>query len=127
MLILVVEPKKRPYTKEIDGTLEEMQELVGGLIQVVYPFEERVALVCNDEGKLLGLPMNRALRDESGWPYDVICGTFFLCNAPEDSDNFTGLTQEQAEWYEEKFHAPEAFIKMKHGDVLCVPMEGPSQ
>ena len=127
MLILVVDPKKRPYTKEINGTLEEMQELVGGLIQVVYPFEERVALVCNDEGKLMGLPMNRALRGERGQPYDIISGTFFLCGAPEDCDDFVGLTQEQVERYERKFHAPEAFFKMKHGDILCVPMEGPSQ
>ena len=121
MLILVVEPKKRPYTKEIDGTLEEMQELGGGLIQAIYPFNERVALVCNDEGKLQNLPMNRALHNESGWPNDIICGTFFLCGAPKDCENFTGLTQEQAKRYEEKFHNPEVFLKLKDG-FLCIPM-----
>lgn len=127
MKVLIVEPRKYPRQAEIAPSLKAMQEIVGGCIQATYPFSEEVALVCNDEGKLLGLPMNRALRGEDGWPYDVICGTFFLCAAPGDSDDFAGLTQEQAERYEERFHTPEAFIKMKHGDVLCVPMEELSQ
>ena len=62
MRILLVEPGKTPVLKEIDGSLKSMQEIVGGTIQVLYPFAEPVALVCNDEGKLLGLPLNRALR-----------------------------------------------------------------
>ncbi|MDR3766771.1 MAG: DUF3846 domain-containing protein [Butyricicoccus sp.] len=61
MKILVVEPNKAPYGTDIPPTLENMQVLVGGLIQAVYPFEEPIALVCNDEGKLLGLPLNRVL------------------------------------------------------------------
>lgn len=66
-----------------------MQAVVGGLIQAVYPFEEAVALVCNDDGKLLGLPLNRALREpETGRIYDVVAGVFFLCAAPPDSDHF---------------------------------------
>ena len=55
MRILLVEPGKRPVLKEIDGSLKSMQEIVGGTIQAIYPFEEPVALICNDEGKLLGL------------------------------------------------------------------------
>ena len=79
MKILVVEPMKRPYVQEIDGSLESMQKLVGGTIQAVYPFpEDAVALICNDEGKLLNLPYNRFLYDEQKQPYDVICGTFFV-------------------------------------------------
>ena len=53
--VLVVEPGYAPYEKEING-LQEMQEVVGGLIQAIYPFQEPVAVVCNDEGLLLGLP-----------------------------------------------------------------------
>ncbi len=34
--------------------------------------------IVQGEGKLLGLPMNRALTDESGVPYDIVCGTFFV-------------------------------------------------
>ena len=86
MKILVVGPGKHPYTQEIKGDLASMQAVVGGLIQAVYPFQEQVALICNEEGKLLGLPPNRVLRDDKGRIYDVICGTFFLCAAPTDFD-----------------------------------------
>ena len=61
MKVLVVRPMEMPEVQEIDHTLSAMQELVGGTIQAVYPFDDPVALVCNDEGKLLGLPWNRAL------------------------------------------------------------------
>lgn len=76
MRVLLVEPGKRPVLKEIDGSLKSMQEIVGGTIQAIYPFDEPVVLICNDEGKLLGLPLNRALRDEKDRIYDVIAGTF---------------------------------------------------
>ena len=89
MKILVVEPMKEPYEKEIQGTLEEMQAIVGGYIQAVYPFEDPVAVVCNDEGKLMGLPYNRLLKDDTGRPYDVLCGTFFVAGLGEE--NFTSL------------------------------------
>lgn len=64
MRILVVEPSKKPEVQEIDGTLSAMQKLVGGPIQAIYPFGDPVALVANDKGKLLGLPMNRAFRNK---------------------------------------------------------------
>ena len=62
---------------------------VGGPIQAIYPFPEPVALICHEEGKLLGLPLNRALRDKDGEIYDIIAGPFFLCGAPPDCDIFT--------------------------------------
>ena len=71
-----MEPEKKPVLKEIDGSLKSMQEAVGGTIQALYPFEEPVALICNDEGKLLGLPLNRALRDEEDRIYDIIRDIF---------------------------------------------------
>lgn len=64
MKVLVVRPMEMPEVQEIDHTLSAMQELVGGTIQAVYPFDDPVALVCNDEGKLLGLPWNRTLTDD---------------------------------------------------------------
>lgn len=97
MKILVVEPMKEPYEKEIQGTLEEMQAIVGGYIQAVYPFEDPVAVVCNDEGKLMGLPYNRLLRDDVGRPYDVLCGTFFVAGLGEE--NFTSLPDRLMEKY----------------------------
>lgn len=85
MKVLVIKPENKPQVQEIDGTLESMQSLVGGTIQAIYPFEDQVALICNDEGKLLQLPMNRALRDgEIGKTFDILCGTVFLCGAPAE-------------------------------------------
>lgn len=122
MLILSVEPGKVPEAKEISGSLREMQELVGGPIQVIYPFEEQVALVCNEEGLFLGLPANRGLRGRDGKLYDIICGTFFLCGAPADEDSFTSLTPEEVERFEQRFHTPEIFVGMA-GRIVCLPME----
>ena len=61
MNVLIVEPNTVPYEKEING-LEEMQEVVGGLITAIYPYEDRVALVANDEGIFLDLPFNRSVE-----------------------------------------------------------------
>ena len=122
MQVLIVEPERRPEVREIDGSLESMQEIVGGLIQPVYPFDDPVALVCNDEGKLMNLPANRGLRDEDGQIYDIVCGTFFLCGTPSDSDHFASLTPEQIKRYEERFHTPEMFWGM-NGRIVCLPLE----
>ena len=122
MRVLVVEPELKPEVREINDSLKAMQEIVGGWIQAVYPFEDSVALVCNDEGKLMNLLMNRALRDENGQIFDIIFGTFFLCGAPPDSDHFTSLTSEQIERYQKRFHTPEMFWGMD-GHIVCLPLE----
>ena len=70
--VLIVEPGKEPYVKEIDSGLESLQHEVGGYIEAIYPYEDPVALVCNEEGKLEGLPLNRALRDEDGDIYSFL-------------------------------------------------------
>ena len=108
MRVLVVKPERRPEVREIDDSLKAMQEIVGGLIQPIY-LDDSVVLICNDEGKMINLPMNRGLRDKGGQIYDIVSGTFFLCGIPADSDHFTSLTQEQIERYKERFHTPEMF------------------
>ena len=122
MRVLVVEPERRPEVKEIDGSLRSMQEVVGGWIQALFPFAEPLALVCNDEGKLMNLPANRGLRDKNGQIYDIVCGTFFICGAPSNSDHFTSLTPEQIERYRERFYTPEMFLGMD-GHIICLPLE----
>ena len=112
MKVLVIEPMKEPYIKEIDGKLETMQSIVGGLIQAIYPFDHpEIALICNDEGKIMGLPLNRALLDADGNIVDIVAGTFFLCSAPADSEDFGSLTDEQIETYKKRFEALEIYIK----------------
>lgn len=62
--VLLVEPNKYPKMIEIDDTLEAMQAVVGGDIEEYMPFEDEVAIVCHEEGKLIGLPPNRAVYAE---------------------------------------------------------------
>ena len=120
MQVVVVEPKKKPMVQDIDAGLESMQKIVGGSIETVYPFDEPVALICNEEGKLLNLPLNRALRDDEGNVYDIISGTFFVCAAPPDSDRFEGLTDQQVKTYTERFAMPEMFLDVG-GDLFVLP------
>lgn len=91
MKVLIVEVGKKPRVAEL-SELEEMQEVVGGMIQAVYPWRDNVALVCNDEGVFLRLPLNRRVP-RYGW----ITGTFFICGLGEES--FISLTEEQVEKY----------------------------
>lgn len=124
MKVIVVEPMKPPAVREMENTLPAMQAVVGGPIQAVYPFEERIALICHEEGKLLGLPLNRALYNtETGAIYDVIAGTFFLCGAPPEEENFGSLTEPQITWLSRRFARPELFWKMGER-LLVLPAEG---
>ena len=120
MQVIVVEPKKKPTAQDIGSDLESMQKIVGGSIEAIYPFEEPVALICNEEGKLLNLSLNRALRDDEGNVYDIISGTFFLCAAPPDSEHFESLTDQQAKTYMERFAMPEMFLNVG-GDLFVLP------
>lgn len=120
MQVIVVEPKKKPMVQDIGSGLASMQKIVGGSIQAVYPFDEPVALICNEEGKLLDLPLNRALRDDEGNIYDIISGTFFVYAAPPDSDHFEGLTGQQVKTYMERFATPEMFLNVG-GSLFVLP------
>lgn len=103
--IVVVEPNKMPYEAEIDGSLESMQNLVGGWIETCSPplHDDDALIICNEEGKIRNLMPNRKLHFEDGVLYDVICGTFFIINAPEDSEDFESLTDEQIRKYIEMY------------------------
>ena len=109
MKVVICEPGQYARIAEIEPTLKAEQEIVGGLIDCVYPWpNDMVGLVCNDEGKLNGLPLNRALED-----YDVIAGTFFICGI--SGENFCSLTEEQTARYLQKFRAPEVFAQTPFG------------
>ncbi len=119
MTVLLVEPSEHPRVVEVGTGLEELQAAVGGDIEVVYPFEDTVGLIMNEEGKINGLPLNRALRDENGEVYDVIAGSFLVVGLTEDS--FGSLSQEQVGKFEEIFHQPEAFVKMGR-NIMAIPI-----
>ena len=100
--VLVVEPQKIPYLKEIRNNFRAMQEVVGGPIEYVYLTDE-AHIYCNEEGKLMGLTGNR--RMENG---DVLAGTFFIC-ADDGQGGDISLTEEQLEEFKARFGEPEYF------------------
>ena len=108
MKVLPVLPAKKPVRMELEGTLESMQAFVGGTIQAIYPYEDPVAIVCHEEGKLLGLEYNRALRDETGAVYDILCGPFFVCGLGEE--DFADLPEDLMDKYWQLFRRPELFV-----------------
>ena len=120
MTVLVVEPRKEPYLKEIDPGLHSLQAEVGGDIAASYPFSDPVGLVCNDEGKLIGLELNRGLRDKDGNLYDIMAGTFLVVGLGEES--FASLPPELAQKYMEHFKQPEQFISL-NGQIIALPVE----
>ena len=63
MKVLRIDPMEEPRAVEIEGSLEVLQDTVGGIIQVVYPWKDPVAVICADEGKLKHFPLNRLLED----------------------------------------------------------------
>ena len=92
--ILVVEPNKEPYKKKIPHTLEDMQRVVGGLIEFV-ELEYNVDLICNEEGKIYNLPMNRAIQN------DIVTGTFFI--AGQHNGETISLSKKQIKRYKDIF------------------------
>ena len=113
--VIYVEPGKRAQTIEIDDDLKAMQNLVGGMIEEYMPFEDDVAIICNDEGKMLGLPLNRGIRGEDGQLQDIIAGDFFVCYAPIESEKFLSMPPYLEEKYKEKFDYPEQFFRTEDG------------
>lgn len=105
--VVLVEPGKEAQIIEIEKGLINYQAIVHGWIEQVCPFDDPVAIVCNEEGKLDGLPLNRALRNENGAIYDIIAGTFFVCGLGEE--DYCSLTDELAAKYLELYQCPETF------------------
>ena len=98
--VLKVASGKAPEAITIPNTLEAMQQMGGGDIEVI-PLEDG-CLVCNEEGKLMGLPGSRRLGD------DIIAGTFFLAGNTPDG-GFCSLTPEQIDRWGRHFAQPESF------------------
>ena len=116
MKILIVEPGRHPRREDIPHTLKNLQQIVGGYIQAVYWFDDPVALVCDDEGKLKGYELNRAVAGR-----DIIAGTFFICGL--DAEDFTDLPDALAEKYEKLFYQPQIFVRA-NGGIMAISADG---
>ena len=96
MRVVMVEVGRKACEMELEDSLASMQRAVGGLIQAVYePGGRDAALICNEEGKLLGLPLNQTATDMAAIYNDVIVGNAILMGTTEE--DFIGLTEEAAE------------------------------
>lgn len=109
--VLIIEPTMDPHLKEIDNTLENMQNIVGGLLQFVQ-LEDDVIIVCNEEGKSLNLEINKIIKD------DVICGTFIILG--QKDKKCISLNNKQVikykRFFKERYHTiPKALIINKYG------------
>ena len=111
MKVLIVEPGKRPRKADIAHTLESMQAIVDGCIEITYPWKDAVGLVCNDEGLLRQLPFNRLVAPGSG-----IFGTFFLCGLGEE--DLTDLPDDMADKYLKLLYQPQFLLQTADG--ACV-------
>lgn len=116
MKVLMVEPGFVPYETEING-LQEMQQAVGGLIQAIYPFEEQVGVICNEEGIINGLPFNRSMPGG----YEGVFGNFFVCGLGEE--DFCSLTSEQMQKYKNVFHNAEILLGASRKGLVTLKVE----
>lgn len=117
--VLLVRPNMYPERILVGCNLKEFQEVVGGYIQAVYPYDDPVALLMDEEGKMLRKELNRALRDEENNIYDVIAGNFLIVGLGEES--FASLTPELIEKYNDLFHQPETFVSINR-DIIAIPV-----
>ncbi|TDP56394.1 DUF3846 domain-containing protein [Aminicella lysinilytica] len=118
--VILVEPGKYPKKIDIEDSLEAMQEVVGGYIEEYMPFDDDVAIVCNEKGKMNGAELNRAVYDKDGELMDIVAGKFFLCYAPIESETFQSLPKDMENKYREKFRFPERFFK-QNDEIKVVP------
>ena len=116
MKVLMVEPRYAPYEKELNS-LMEMQAAVGGPIQEIYPFEERVGIVCNDEGLISGMEFNRSVPGG----YQGVFGPFFICGLRDE--DFCSLTPEQIKTYKQMFHKAELLVAASKAGLVTLPVE----
>lgn len=118
--VLLIQPGKYPKTVIIEDSLEAMQELVGGDIEEYMPFDDEAAIICNEEGKISGLPLNRAVYDSEHQMIEIMAGDFFICHAPISSEKFLSLPPDLEKKYSEKFRYPEKFVQTDKG-IKAIP------
>ena len=118
LTVLMVEPGKAPYQTAIGADLKSLQQVVGGYIESISPYDDPVAIVCNDEGKYTGMRPCRAIYGEDREMMDIIFGPFFICDC--STPYFGSLNKEQLERYKKQFQNPEHFFRVG-GEIKAVP------
>ena len=109
--VVLCEPGKKARVTTVKNDLASLQHMVGdSLIECVYPFDDPVCIICDEEGKLRNAELNRALKDEHGRIYDILAGPFLITGISED--DFASLSKEHQEKYCKMFEHPEMFFRV---------------
>ena len=112
---LLVEPYELPKEIEIENILEAKQEIVGGYIECVYlPNDESVVLICNEEGKINGMKLNRDIG------HDIIAGPFLILGDDYENGDFKSLTDDQILRYKMRFD--ENSITQTENKILAIQL-----
>lgn len=115
--VVYLQPDKLAEIIELDNDLTSMQTAVCGYIQTYYGIDYPCCIVCNDEAKINGMPLNRSVR-QNGKIIEIIAGPFFICDC--STPNFKSLSEEKLEFYLKKFKYPELFFKSGK-EILGIP------
>ena len=114
--VLMVEPGKRPRVTTLANDLDALQKAVSigadyqGLIEII-SIGNGDCLLCNEEGKLIGLEGNRRVRD------DIIVGVFYIMSEGKDG-NLVSLSERKIQHYTKLFWEPEVFDRTDIEDTL---------
>ena len=122
--VLLIEPMKPPKAVKIADTLEALQEAVGGLIEPFNFTDDPVVIVCNEEGKVTGLPLNRAIVDAQGEMIEIMAGNFLIMGDGEE--NFESLSDDMCEKYSKLFEKPEKFYNLA-GQIVVQKVDLPKE
>lgn len=119
--VLLFEEGKYPKVVEIERGLHGLQKAVGGDIEQFSCFSDGAVIICDDEGKLKGKPLNRVICDEdSGEMIEIIAGDFLIVYAPSTSKNYESLPPELSRKYAMKFYYPQNFFHID-GEIKAIP------
>ena len=121
--VVMCEPDKLAYVTQIENKLEGLQGAVGGLVETYYPFPEEVCIVCNDEGKINGMQLNRSIVRE-GKIIEIMAGPFFICDC--SAMHFKSLSKEQQDKYMQMFKYPELFFRAGN-EIQAIPFNPDKQ
>lgn len=107
--VLLVDQLEEPYFTSVRSNLHEYQRIVKGNIEIVScPDLKGIDIICNEEGKVMSLPLNRSLTDNHE-VYDIVAGTMILATNNSDGETI-GLTEDQICAGYDYFKLPQIFV-----------------
>lgn len=122
LTVLLVEPMKPPIVVEMASDLDSLQKAVGGYIETVHFFDDPIEIICNEEGKIHSLPLNRAIYDEQGEMKEILVGSFLIVGDGEE--DFESLSPEMIDKYSKLFEKPEKFYNLA-GQIIAQKIDLP--